>query len=120
MLDAREVGHHELELERVEVAGGIGGDPAVVERPQHDEDRVAVAQRAEHLGAQALAGLRAGRQREVHELEPGRTDLLRLRHRRERSRRSSGTVAIPTAASYSLGRREPVSALNRRFAPGTR
>src|SRR5947199_7038903 len=34
-----------------------------------------------------------------------------------RSRRLSGTVAMPTAASYSLGAGSPVSALNKRFAP---
>ena len=56
-----DVGHHELELDRGEVAVGIGLDSAVGERAQHDEDRVGVAQRTEELRAEAFAGLRAGR-----------------------------------------------------------
>ena len=83
LLDALEIGHHELELERVEIAGGVRLDPAVVERAQDHEDGVAVAYRAEHLGAETFTGLEPGRQREVHQLEAGRHDLLRLRHLRE-------------------------------------
>ena len=84
LLDAREVGHHQLELERFEITGRVGGDPAVVERPQHHEDRVGVAQRAERLGAQPLTRLHARRQRDVHELEAGPHDFLRRRHLRQR------------------------------------
>ena len=56
-LDRREVGEHELELERVEVAArvGVAGDRRVLERPQHEEDGVAVAERAEEPVAQPLA-----------------------------------------------------------------
>ena len=80
LLDTCEVGEHELELERLEIALGIGLDTAVGERAQHDEDRVAVAQAAEELRAEALARLRPRRQREVHELEARGDGLLRLRH----------------------------------------
>ena len=85
LLDARDVGEHELELERDEIAFGIGGDAAVGEGAQHDQDRVAVAQRAEDLRAESLARLRPGRQGEVHELEARRDRLLRLRHLGERA-----------------------------------
>ena len=80
----RDVGEHELELERDEIAFGIGRDATVGERAQHDQDRVAVAQRAEELRAETLARLRTRRQREVHELEARRDRLLRLRHLGER------------------------------------
>ena len=83
LLHAVEVGHDQLELERIEIAGRIGRDATVVEGPQHHEDRVAVADRAEHLRAEALTGLQPRREGEVHQLEAGVHDLLRLRHRRE-------------------------------------
>ena len=58
-LDRREVGEHELELERVEVGRGVGvaGHRRVLERPQHVEDGVAVAERAEEPVAEPLAVL---------------------------------------------------------------
>ena len=80
LLDAVEIGHHELELERVEIAGRVGGNAAVVERAQHHEDGVAVAHRSEHFRAQPFTRLETGWEREVHELEAGRHHLLRLRH----------------------------------------
>ncbi len=82
-LDGRDVGHDELELDRGEVALGIGLDTGLRERAQHDEDRVGVAQRAEELAAEPFARLGAGRQREVHELEACGHDLLRLGHHRK-------------------------------------
>ncbi len=78
-----DVGHHELELDRGEVAFGVGLDTAVGERAQHDEDRVACCAARRELGTEALARLRARRQREVHELEARRHDLLRLGHHRQ-------------------------------------
>ena len=126
-LDRREVGEHQLELEGVEVGRGVGvaGHRRVFERPQHEEDGVAVAQRAEEPVAEALAGARALHQRgDVDDLEAGVHELLGVRHlaqqvdplvghvrdRRPRSRWSRTGAAATTVDA-------PVSALNRLDLP---
>ena len=113
-----EVGHHELELERVEVAFGVGLDTAVVERAQHDRGsrRSCAARRAPWRRDLRRASRRAaarGARARSRRARPSSTSTSP----RARSSRSSGTVAMPTAASYSLGAGSPVSALNRRLAP---
>ena len=74
---------------------GSAADAAVVERPQHHEDRVAVAQRSRAPWRRVPHRASCpGGKRDVHELEAGPHDLLRRRHlgeprrgaRRERSR----------------------------------
>ena len=95
LLDALEIGHHELELERVEVACGVRLDPAVVERAQHHEDRVAVAQRAEHLARRDLRrASRPGGSARCTSSKPAGTTFFDFDIAARRSRRSSGTVAI--------------------------
>ena len=106
VLDALDVGHDQIELDRGEVALGIGLDTAVGERAQHDEDRVGVAQRAEELRAEPFTGLRARRQGEVHELEAGRHDLLRLRHRRQAVEPLVGNGRDPDRGLVLARRRE--------------
>ena len=82
------------------------------------EDRVAVAQRAEHLArpgphrAWNRAGARGARARSP----PPPPSSTPTSPPAGRAARREG-VAIPTAASYSLGAGRPVSALNRRLAP---
>ena len=82
-LHRREVGEHELELEGLEVAAGIGvaRHRRIVEGAEHVEDGVAVTQRAEEPVPEALAGARALDQRgDVDDLEAGVHELLGVRH----------------------------------------
>ena len=63
---------------------GVAGHRRVLERPQHVEDGVAVAERAEEPVAEPFAGARALDQRgDVDDLEARVHELLGMRHRTE-------------------------------------
>ena len=89
----RQVRHEELEVEPLEVAGRVDtplrvGHGRVLERADHVEQRIGVAQPREMVGRQLLGPdvpLGRGRRgRQVHVRDIGLDDLLRLEDRGER------------------------------------
>ena len=112
-LDRREVGEHELELDRVGVvervdAAGRMGDGVVVEAAQHVDDRIGVSDRAEELVAQPFAVRRAAHEAgDVDHLERRRDDLARARAR-DRVEGVEPRVAHIGDAVHGLGGREHV------------
>ena len=86
LLDRLEVGESELDLDDAEVLDRVGraGDVVVDERPQHEHDRVDLADVGEELVAEALALAGAlDEPADVDDLDRGVHDVLRLRHRRQ-------------------------------------
>ena len=82
-LRARGVGQHELELERGQVVEWVAAtdDVRVLERAQHVQDRVDLADAAEELVAEPLPRVRALLDAgDVSELRGGLDDLLRGAH----------------------------------------
>ena len=86
LLDGLEVGEGEFELDDAEVFDRVGraGDVVVDERPQHEHDRVDLADVGEELVAETLALAGAfDEPADVDDLDRGVHDVLRLRHRGE-------------------------------------
>jgi hypothetical protein len=106
LLQAVEVGEHQLRLDRLGVADRVDaaldmGDVAILEAAQHMDDRVHLADVRQELVAQALAlGGAAHQPGDVHEFEAGRDDLLAFADlRASTSSRGSGTATRPTFGS---------------------
>ena len=104
-LGHRQVGEHELEVEPLEVAGGV--DAAVgmrvgriLERADDVEQRVGVAQPREVVGRQFLGpDVALGRGRRRGQVDVGDVGLeifLGLKIAASASRRASGTLTTPT------------------------
>ena len=86
LLDGFEVGEGEFDLDHPQVFERIGraGDVVVDERPQHEHDRVDLADVGEELVAETLALARSfDEPADVDDLDRGVDGLLRLRHGRE-------------------------------------
>ena len=84
LLDGFEVGQREFELDDAEVLDRVGraGDVVVCERPQHEHDRVDLADVGEELVAESLTLAGAfDEAADVDDLDRGVDDVLRLRHR---------------------------------------
>ena len=105
LLEALEVGEHQLGLDRLGVGDRIDpaldmGDVAALEAAQHMDDRVDLADVAEELVAEALALRGAAHQPgNVDEFELGLDLLADLAISAIRSSRGSGTATRPTLGS---------------------
>ena len=107
-LCAREIGEHELELERVEVVERVGaaGNLGVLEGTQHEHDGIDLADAGQEPVAQPLTGGRARDEPgDVDQLDIGVHDLARLAHPGEGVEPVVGHVRHP---DVGLGRRERV------------
>ena len=86
LLDGLEVGECEFEFDDAEVLERVGraGDVVVDERPEHEHDRVDLADVGEELVAEPLTLARPlDEPTDVDDLDGGVDDVLRLRHRGE-------------------------------------
>ena len=86
LLDGLEVGEREFEFDDAEVFDRVGraGDVVVDERPEHEDDRVDLADVGEELVAEPFTLARPlDEATDVDDLDGGVDDVLRLRHRGE-------------------------------------
>ena len=102
VLHRLEVGQRELELDHPQVLERVGrpGHVVVGEGPQHEHDRVDLADVGQEAVAQALALARPLHQAaDVDELDAGGTTLRLFDIAARASSRRSGTLATPTLGS---------------------
>ena len=116
----REVGHHELELERRrDRLRDRARPPTVVERAQHERgSRRSCATRRGTFVPRPSPGFAPGGSAMCTSSKPAWHDLLRLRHRRRGGRAARREPArSPPPPRTRSGSGRPVRALNSRFEP---